>query len=609
MTQFDVFRYIGGPQIDTNLFANNVSAGINAGNKLPTNFTAGVQGLVQGIGQGQQIIQNDQEIDIRQNQIDQQPVANALQETQLKNAQTVEQLNALKLQTEQDTQSLQLENAKAKLEAETVEAKTKLADSNTLRELQKQLSVNPTQALADIQNGEIAAVLIRNPDSAAQILAGMDAAGLPKDAYAGLKAAVNGAAERKLELERQSATIKSRQNVAAEREKDYSNAEYNLAAITHGKVPADYDPRGFKAIQQDNPTDPTKKDLYLDYNGERIKDFSSTEEMNRVMKDVQEVTAWKVAHNLLPTPTVAPKAPTEPGKASSIATFNNAAQPTPTPPAGAAIAPQNLQDNIPIKSEDAVTQQARNDLLRRAQTDASIKERLIAKGLLKEGIVKPAPTPGAAVPTTSPTPQAQVPPSAAPTPSVPVSVSTATPAPAATIEAVHAALPAPAKKFVEVATVKKVSANPDLKGLTPLELSVVSVESAGVANARPKNFDNKRISAEGYFQLTRGAAQDTKVDKSIPSENIEGGVNYLNRLLKRYNDNEPVALMAYNLGMGVIDSAISISGSSNYSDVVDSLEYMYSRGMYADFLTKKNLDIVRKYPLKVLAYKQVYQSI
>ncbi|HEY1499496.1 MAG TPA: lytic transglycosylase domain-containing protein [Acidobacteriaceae bacterium] len=78
--------------------------------------------------------------------------------------------------------------------------------------------------------------------------------------------------------------------------------------------------------------------------------------------------------------------------------------------------------------------------------------------------------------------------------------------------------------------------------------SVVRAESAGHAHAV------SRAGAQGLMQLMPGTASDLGVaDSFAPNENIQGGTAYLNALLKRYSDNLPLALAAYNAGPAAVD--------------------------------------------------------
>jgi len=78
--------------------------------------------------------------------------------------------------------------------------------------------------------------------------------------------------------------------------------------------------------------------------------------------------------------------------------------------------------------------------------------------------------------------------------------------------------------------------------------SVVRAESAGHAHAV------SRAGAQGLMQLMPGTASDLGVSDSFaPNENIQGGTAYLDTLLKRYNDNLPLALAAYNAGPAAVD--------------------------------------------------------
>ena len=49
------------------------------------------------------------------------------------------------------------------------------------------------------------------------------------------------------------------------------------------------------------------------------------------------------------------------------------------------------------------------------------------------------------------------------------------------------------------------------------------------------------------------AAQFGVIDPFNPAENIRAGVKYLRILLDKYNDNEQLALAAYNAGPGAVD--------------------------------------------------------
>ncbi len=77
-------------------------------------------------------------------------------------------------------------------------------------------------------------------------------------------------------------------------------------------------------------------------------------------------------------------------------------------------------------------------------------------------------------------------------------------------------------------------------------LAVISVESGG------KPLAESGKGATGLMQLIPATADRFNVDASIPAQNIQGGVTYLNWLLDKFSGDPILALAGYNAGENAV---------------------------------------------------------
>lgn len=122
---FNFFTPQPTPNIPVNLYADAATAGIKAGKELPTTTTAIIEGAQKGIETGLDLTAKYQQNQIRQNEIDQQPVQNQIQQEKLIQMQLKNEVDSLDADVRRDTQDLELYHQREKLMAESSELRSK----------------------------------------------------------------------------------------------------------------------------------------------------------------------------------------------------------------------------------------------------------------------------------------------------------------------------------------------------------------------------------------------------------------------------------------------------------------------------------------------------
>ncbi len=98
-------------------------------------------------------------------------------------------------------------------------------------------------------------------------------------------------------------------------------------------------------------------------------------------------------------------------------------------------------------------------------------------------------------------------------------------------------------------------------------------------------FDHRAVSskgARGLMQLMPDTASDMEVDDPFnPEKNIFGGTRYLSKMMERFNNNEKLALAAYNAGPDKVaeyDGVPPFKETKNFIDRVIKYKKKYEAG-------------------------------
>lgn len=249
MAGYDFFTQPQGPAISPSLFPDAASAGIRAGNALPTTTTAIIQGAIEGIKTGQQINANYQAEQINQHTIDQFPVQDAIQAENLKQEQFETQIRGIQAETAAIDTSTQREIILQKNKNELEAAKQTATDFKAKQTISTALGSGDQQAQANLLNDQNMFGYILSHPELADSVAGV----LSKNPYVD-----------KAKLDNLIGTIGNYKQQQLQLEKDKAQAEATKAAF--GAVGTAYN-----KVIGDAALDPRIKEMNLDELNSRVK--------------------------------------------------------------------------------------------------------------------------------------------------------------------------------------------------------------------------------------------------------------------------------------------------------------------------------------------------
>ena len=121
--------------------------------------------------------------------------------------------------------------------------------------------------------------------------------------------------------------------------------------------------------------------------------------------------------------------------------------------------------------------------------------------------------------------------------------------------------------------------------------AIFQIESAGGKNVGPS-----KAGARGPMQLMPATAKELGVNIDDPFQNIEGGVKYYSKLLKRFGD--PIlAVAAYNAGPGNVRKA---GGVPRFKETQDYVRKFTSMVGATNLMDKMAAPVARSQPGKPL---------
>ena len=564
MSDYYIFSQAQGPTIDTDLLSRAVVSGVNAGNAQKTTVQAIAEGITGGITTGVETYSRIQDIQIKQQQIDQAPLELQIKEQQLKNEQLKREIQQLELKTK-----LLNEEQEAKLAKEETTRKLSVLEGNKVindalasndpvkwREAFKSTDAQAAMQ-ADPELAKRAASLTKRkrPDGTFEFSHEEQAATASMADYVGELNRAN-----KLSEANAAANAALAKEVQTNFEKVKENP--NLRALLNGQDLSEFVssteayPVGQKSFNADGSLNTKAPDQPLTGKVEEYEVVRNGKRTGQIIEkaEAQSVYALKDSYNRVfgnrqttsagTTDTQQKKTELPPNAAQQdvsndrivqqrVEQFNALAK---KPPEG--IVPGALEDRLKMKKEE-------------------IRRKFSTTTYIAPSNTIPAREP---TPVFSPTP-----------PSANSAISTAVGAPVTLNTKVN---------FTprnEVWT--RVNSEPLLSNEMALIKGLSTVEAPdGSPSVSPTG-------VKGLLMVTRATAAQYGLDRDIPEQQILAGKKYLYENLVRFDGNLRLALTAYNAGPGHVLEAIKEVGSTDWDLVHAELQKRLSADKWKEVET------------------------
>lgn len=626
MPSYNFFSQPKGPDIDTDLFPKAAEQGAETQRITGTPFSNAVQGLEQGLGVGEGLVQDYQNSEIKQNAINQQPVTNDIQQQEDKRLQLENQVRALDTQAVTDNSDLYLRDKKAQLEQQTLSTEDKVKDLKNKDDIDAILASGDSQDINGIyQNSSLLGTLLRDPEYADRTLGAASNHLTPDNFSTGYKA---------LGFSKyQSYQLKQAQ-INSELAKNF----YNQQAKSEVKLPAsfnvalnDYDPKnpaamfepgGVQVVQKGSlaydannqllpgitgipqpldKSDPNAAYPYALYSkGKLVSNAISKQDADayngqRANYQYQKSIAGRLTYGpsfsgvpgipsvngiqgpgiISPTPT--PTATPDVSNAAPQAQATPVAAPLPIPANQNAdiVAQKNaafkqLSLNPPVGIPKGTLEQQYQSKLDAIRQGSGL---LMQNKLAAQGINTSVATTASANAQGAP----------APTPTI-------APAPSTALSQVmkqNVDFTFAPQAPVHSTVYNSINSNPLLTDASPLFKGLVANESGG--NTQIKS----PTGVVGLAQVTQRVANSYGLNRDIPADNVKAGQLYLYDMLTTFKGNLSLGLAAYNAGPGTIGDAVKEAGSTDWNVVKPFLKAIVSPAKWKE---------VENYPERVLTY-------